>query len=178
MRTVVFFFFPVEQRKRLHLAVCKPSECAEVAEFMYLFNASGRVNSLRCTTYKKEKKKEEISSCVGDDVGSLAALDQLGQRVTQLRQLEDLPVQQLQQGAQALGVGLPLQLAALQTLLQVAQLRLQLLVPRLRLLDETKGVGGVRKVMICGRYQHISLGFFFVIPTKIKHLLLHETNIS
>lgn len=67
----------------------------------------------------------------------LAALDQLDQRVAQLRQLEDLAVQHLQQGAQVLPVGLPLQLDALQALLQVAQLRLQSPVPRLGVLVQT-----------------------------------------
>lgn len=68
---------------------------------------------------------------------SLAALEELGQRVPQLGQLEDLAVQQLQQGAQALAKGFPLLLAALQMLLQVAQLGLQRLVPRLRVLKQT-----------------------------------------
>lgn len=70
-------------------------------------------------------------------VVSLAALQELGQRVSQLRQLEDLAVQQLQQRAQALAKGFPLLLAALQTLLQVAELSLQRLVPRLRVLKPT-----------------------------------------
>lgn len=82
------------------------------------------------------EKKRDYSSGVGDAEGSLAALHQLGQRVAQLRQLEDLAVQQLQQGAKALPVGFPLQLAALQAQLQVVQLRLQRLVPRLRLLEQ------------------------------------------
>lgn len=68
---------------------------------------------------------------------SLAAFEELGQRVPQLRQLEDLAVQQLQQRAQALAKGLPFPLAALQTLLQIAQLGLQRLVPRLCVLKPT-----------------------------------------
>lgn len=68
---------------------------------------------------------------------SLAAFEDLGQRVPQLRQLEDLAVQQLQQRAQALAKGFPFLLAALQTLLQIAQLGLQRLVPRLCVLKQT-----------------------------------------
>lgn len=57
-------------------------------------------------------------------VASLAALHHLGERVAQLRQLKDLGVQQLQDGAQTPPTCLLLQLAALQTLLQVPQLLL------------------------------------------------------
>lgn len=67
----------------------------------------------------------------------LAALQQLGQCVPQLVQLKDFAVQQLQQGAQAFAKGFPLQLAALQTLLQISQVGLQRLVSHLRLLIET-----------------------------------------
>lgn len=67
---------------------------------------------------------------------ALATLEELGQRVPQLGQLEDLAVQQLQQGAQAFVKGFSLQLAALQTLLQIAQLGLQHLVPLLRGLEQ------------------------------------------
>lgn len=70
-------------------------------------------------------------------VASLGALQQLGQRVPQLRQLEDLAVQQLQQRVQALVKGFPLLLAALQTLPQIAQLGLQHQVPRLGVLKQT-----------------------------------------
>lgn len=68
---------------------------------------------------------------------SLAAFEELGQHVPQLRQLEDLAVQQLQQRAQALVKGFPFPLAAVQTLLQIAQLGLQRLVPRLCVLKQT-----------------------------------------
>lgn len=67
----------------------------------------------------------------------LAALEELGQGVPQLRQLKDLAVQQLQQRAQAFAKGFPLLLAALQTLLQVAQLGLQRLVLQLSFLKHT-----------------------------------------
>lgn len=67
----------------------------------------------------------------------LAALQDLGQRVPQLRQLEDLAVQQLQQRAQALAEGFPLLQAALQAQLQIAEAGLQRLVPRLRFLKPT-----------------------------------------
>lgn len=69
----------------------------------------------------------------------LAALQDLGQRVPQLRQLEDLAVQQLQQRAQALAEGFPLLQAALQTLLQIAEAGLQRLVLRLGFLKATTG---------------------------------------
>ena len=62
----------------------------------------------------------------------LAALDELGKRVPQLGQLEDLPVQELQQGAQMGAEGLPLLLGVLHRLLQGTQPRLQVLVPLLR----------------------------------------------
>lgn len=68
----------------------------------------------------------------------LAALQELGQRVPQLVQLEQLAVQQLQQGAQAPAKGFPLQLAALHPLLQIAQLGLQRLVPQLHVLTKTQ----------------------------------------
>lgn len=73
--------------------------------------------------------------------GALAALEELGQGVPQLRQLEDLAVQQLEQRAQALVKGVPLLLAALQTPLQLPQLGLQRLVPRLRVLKQRPGHG-------------------------------------
>lgn len=72
---------------------------------------------------------------------SLAALEELGQGVPQLRQLEDLAVQQLEQRAQALVKGVPLLLAALQALLQLPQLGLQRLVPGLRVLQHRPGHG-------------------------------------
>lgn len=62
---------------------------------------------------------------------TLTSLEELGQRVPQLGQLEDLAVQQLQQGPQAAAKGFSLQLASLQVLLQFAQLGLQHLVPLL-----------------------------------------------
>lgn len=74
----------------------------------------------------------------------LAALQDLGQRVPQLRQLEDLAVQQLQQRAQALAEGFPLLQAALQTLLQIAEAGLQRLVPRLGFLKPTTSQAVVR----------------------------------
>lgn len=55
--------------------------------------------------------------CVWMFMCALAALDELGQAVAEFGQLEDLAVQQLQQGAQALAEGFPLQLVALQPLL-------------------------------------------------------------
>lgn len=67
----------------------------------------------------------------------LAALQDLGQRVPQLRQLEDLAVQQLQQRAQALAEGFPLLQAVLQTLLQITEAGLKRLVPRLGFLKPT-----------------------------------------
>lgn len=72
---------------------------------------------------------------------ALAALEELGQGVPQLRQLRDLAVQQLEQRAQALVKGFPLLLAAFQTLLQLPQLGLQRLVPRLRVLQQRSGHG-------------------------------------
>lgn len=69
-------------------------------------------------------------------LAAAAALQEFGQRVSELRQLEDLAVQQLQQRAEALAEGFPLLLAALQTLPEVAQLGLQRLVPRLRVLKQ------------------------------------------
>lgn len=100
---------------------------------------------------KKKKKRIQVALRVGEcqhaggffserwllvASASLAALDEFGQRVPKFVQLEELAVQQLEQGAQALVKGLPLLLVALQTLLQIAQLGLQRLVPRLRVLKQ------------------------------------------
>lgn len=148
---------------RLHLAACKRSECVDVAKCEPLMHKVV-CKLLHIHVEKKREEKIQVDSRVGDDASvdmqynagggslssaavrveevevggggglSLAALQQLGQRVPQLGQLEDLAVQQLEQGAEALTEGLPLQLAALQALLHVAQLGLQRLVPRLRVL--------------------------------------------
>lgn len=98
-----------------------------------------------CVCVCKLQARVRGSVCVGHACAdghvtgaSLAAavLQESGQTVSQLGQLEDLPVQQLQQRAQTLPEALALPPAALQTLLHVRQTRLQLRVPRLRLLRE------------------------------------------
>lgn len=66
---------------------------------------------------------------------ALATLYELGQAVPQFGELEDLPIQDLQEGFEVLAEGLLLQLAALQPGLHIPKLRLQILVPRLCLLD-------------------------------------------
>lgn len=68
-----------------------------------------------------------------------AALQDPGQGVPQLRQLQDLAVQQLQQRAQAAAEQLPLLQAALQALLQLPQPALQHPVPQLRFLETRRG---------------------------------------
>lgn len=81
---------------------------------------------------------------------SLAALEELGQGVPQLRQLRDLAVQQAEQRAQALVEGLPLLLAAVQALLQLPQLGLQRPVPGLRVLQQRFGGAGDVVVVVGG----------------------------
>lgn len=63
------------------------------------------------------------------DASAATALQDPGQGVAQLRQLQDLAVQQLQQRAQAAAEQLPLLQAALQALLQLPQPALQRPVP-------------------------------------------------
>ncbi|TNN42140.1 hypothetical protein EYF80_047683 [Liparis tanakae] len=75
------------------------------------------------------------SACPSCVSSALAAVQELAQRVPQLRHLEQLPVQQLQQRAEALAKRLPLPPLAPQLLLQLAEPRLQRLVHGLRVLE-------------------------------------------
>lgn len=83
--------------------------------------------------------------CVCTRLSLATTLDELGECVPQLGQFEDLRVQQLQQGAQALPKGFALLLAALQMLLQVAQLGLQRLAFCLSLLK----IGDINYLILC-----------------------------